>query len=461
MLHRELIRSIEEGNQLVSRQDEVRAELARNPRSIVILDDDPTGTQTVHNVPVITHWSKEALENELLRSPVFFILTNSRSLQEQSAIDLARKIGERLRELATIHQKDILVISRSDSTLRGHYPTEVDALIDGLGWKNTKVILSPAFLEGGRYTFKNIHYVKEGNAFVPAGETPFAKDNTFGYRSSDLEQWIMEKSMGNLDKEGIQSISLALLRENTVAQVIAFLENPKASHFVVNATSKNDLEQLALACLRAKGCFLYRTAASFVNAITGIAHRELLTKYEVLEGQNPGGALVVIGSYVPITSAQLNFLKNHSSAFFYEVDVSKVMDTSRFTQEIDQLIEKIDRKIKFNSDVVVYTSREVVKGATKSESLEIVNKVSNGLITIVQQLQHRPKYILAKGGITSSDVATKGLSVQRAEILGQVCKGVPVWRLGQEAKFPGLPYVVFPGNVGEPDTLHGLMELLN
>jgi uncharacterized protein YgbK (DUF1537 family) len=70
------------------------------------------------------------------------------------------------------------------------------------------------------------------------------------------------------------------------------------------------------------------------------------------------------------------------------------------------------------------------------------------LISIVRGLQVRPRFLIAKGGITSSDVATRGLGVRRALVRGQILPGVPVWRLGAEARFPGLDYVVFPGNVG-------------
>ena len=140
MLNDKIIASIEEGQSLSHLRTYVLSELEKHPRSIVILDDDPTGTQTVHDIPVITQWTEEVLEKELLGSPVFFILTNSRSLQAKEADALGKLIGRRLADLAKKQGKSLLIISRSDSTLRGHYPNEVDALADGLGWQNVKQV---------------------------------------------------------------------------------------------------------------------------------------------------------------------------------------------------------------------------------------------------------------------------------------------------------------------------------
>ncbi|MGB3151509.1 MAG: four-carbon acid sugar kinase family protein, partial [Maribacter sp.] len=129
----EILNSIKEGNRLKGYQKEIQQHLSKNPRSIVILDDDPTGTQTVQNIPVVTKWSEAVLEKELVESPIFFILTNSRSLQKEEAKVLAFTIGQRLQKIALKYHKNLLLISRSDSTLRGHYPSEVDALSIGLG----------------------------------------------------------------------------------------------------------------------------------------------------------------------------------------------------------------------------------------------------------------------------------------------------------------------------------------
>ncbi|MUH38207.1 hypothetical protein D9O36_20355 [Zobellia amurskyensis] len=460
MPHPALLKSIKEGEGLLGLETEIREELAKNPKSIVVLDDDPTGTQTVHDVPVITEWTEEILENELLASPIFFILTNSRSLQVDEADALGELIGLRLQKLANKHQKKLLVISRSDSTLRGHYPNEVDALAKGMGLNKIKHILAPAFFEGGRYTYDDVHYVKEGNEFVPAAKTPFAQDNTFGYSTSNLKDWIVEKSEGRVNKSQIASVSVQTLRNTSSEEIKSIIEQPETTHIIANATCYADLQAMALAILKSDGTLVFRTAASFVNAISGIAVKSCLIKDEILKNPSSNGALVVIGSYVPKTTAQLAYLKERSNAFFLELDVTHISNIEVFCNELVQLVQKANDYLKTGEDVVVFTSRKVIKGATKKESLEIVNRVSNALISIVKKVRVRPKYILAKGGITSSDVATKGLNVRRANVMGQVLKGVPVWQLGNEAKFPGMPYIVFPGNVGDETALHELISLL-
>lgn len=460
MVHTALLQSIEEGNRLLGREAEIRAALAKNPKSIVILDDDPTGTQTVYDVPVITEWTEEMLEKELLTSPVFFILTNSRSLYAEAADALGRLIGKRLKKLADKHQKKLIVISRSDSTLRGHYPIEVNALATGLQIEKAKQLLIPAFFEGGRYTYNDIHYLKEGDKFIPAAETPFAKDNTFGYEASNLRDWIIEKSEGKATPDHIASVSVQMLRNQSPEAIKSILEQPETTHIVVNATSYSDIQVLALAVLQNTNSFIFRTAASFINAISGIVLRPCLNKNEILGKTSKNGALVVVGSYVPKTTAQLEHVKENYNAVFLELDVSNVLNPNLFSKELTSLVSEIDHHIGIGEDIVLFTSRTVIKGSTKNESLEIVNRVSDGLISIIKQIKNRPKYLVAKGGITSSDVATKGLGVRRANILGQVLKGVPVWQLGNEAKFPGLSYIVFPGNVGGNSALYELITLL-
>nr|WP_299337602.1 four-carbon acid sugar kinase family protein [Allomuricauda sp.] len=440
-------------------QEEILQSLKERPRTLVILDDDPTGTQTVHNIPVVTKWSEEILEKEITESRVFFILTNSRSLQRGNANALAKLIGGRLKKVSEKVGKELLVISRSDSTLRGHYPNEVEALEEVLELKNPIHVIAPAFFEGGRYTFGDVHYVKEGNQFIPCGETPFAQDNTFGYTSSNLRDWIVEKYGNRLSEESFASYSVSSLRNNQEG-LRQKLESIQTTHLVVNAVSYHDLQQAALICLNTDRPILLRTAASFVNAIGGIVPKDCLKTSEVITKNNTNGALFIVGSYVPKTTEQLNHLKENSNAYFLELDANLVLNDSSFDRHLEGLLENLEHKISEGMDVVMHTSRTVVKGNSKEESLDLVNKVSEGLVTIIKDLKTRPKYIVAKGGITSSDVATKGLKVKKAMVLGQVLKGIPVWRLQHESKFPGLPYIVFPGNVGEKGSLTKLKKQL-
>jgi uncharacterized protein YgbK (DUF1537 family) len=218
---------------------------------------------------------------------------------------------------------------------------------------------------------------------------------------------------------------------------------------------------MALACLSYRQPYILRTAASFVNAIGGIEPIACLEKNQLLNATVENtGALFVVGSYVPKTTEQLNHLMNHSKATFLELNTNDVLKDEKFEEQLTQLSETINNELEAKKDVVLYTSRKVEKGATKSDSLAIVNKVSKGVLSLVQRLNIRPKYILAKGGITSSDIATKALNVKRAIISGQVIKGVPVWKLGEESKFPNLSYIVFPGNVGDEGSLTEILKKL-
>ena len=87
-------------------------------------------------------------------------------------------------------------------------------------------------------------------------------------------------------------------------------------------------------------------------------------------------------------------------------------------------------------------------------------KISDGVQRLVADLKVTPAFVVAKGGITSSDVGTKALKVQKANVLGQIKPGIPVWQTGDESKFPLTPYVIFPGNVGEISTLKEAAEVL-
>lgn len=457
----EIEQYINEGKQLKGYNTEICAYLVENPMCIVILDDDPTGTQTVYDVPVVTEWSVEVLEEEVEKSPVFFILTNSRSLQEDVAVDLAILIGERLQNIAKKHQKKIVVISRSDSTLRGHYPAEVDALANGLGTPQAIQVFIPAFFEGGRYTVADIHYVKEGEKYIPASETPFAKDGTFGYSSSNLKAYISEKRNHTIQPDDILSISLERLRNTDSKNLSLLLKENKQKHIIVNAVSNADLEAFALAALQSGESYIYRTAASFVNAITGISPKAVLEKDIILKNQKNTGALIVIGSYVPKTTAQLTYLKEHFKATFLELKVADLLFDAQNTQLVNSLASTIDASIKNNETVVFYTSREVQTGTSKEENLRIVNKVSQTLTATVKALSTPPTYILAKGGITSSDIVVKALGTKKALVLGQALAGVPVWELDAQSKFPGIPYIVFPGNVGDESALYQLINRLS
>jgi len=443
--------------------DDLVSVASRNSKKIlVVLDDDPTGTQTVHDIEVLTEWPVEALVEQFLKLPTcFFILTNSRSMTADKAMLLVQTICRNLEAAA----KNVLgvsytVVLRGDSTLRGHFPEEADAAVSVLGEMDAWIIC-PFFLQGGRYTINDIHYVADSDRLIPAGETEFAKDAAFGYKSSNLRQWVEEKTRGRVSEKRVSTISINLLRKqgpNAVCQHLCSLE--KGSVCIVNAASEKDMAVFASGMIQAelKGKkFLCRTAASFVSARIGIKPKPPICPNDLGLKRALTGGLIVVGSYVPKTTKQVDELRSQCGQSLRVIEVSVEMVSMKSTEDRDQEISRVvelgNAYIQSRKDSLVVTSRQLITGRTPEESLEINYKVSSALVEIVRRIDSKPRYIIAKGGITSSDIATKALEARRAKVMGQALAGVPLWQLGPESRFPGVPYIVFPGNVGDNSAL--------
>ena len=443
----------------------IQREVTQAGSTIVILDDDPTGTQTITDLPVLTHWSVAALEEELNRQyPAFFILTNSRSMPENEACALAQEIGENLYLAAKRTKNRVIPVSRSDSTLRGHFPAEVDAMAAAMKTSALPYLVVPFFLEGGRYTINDIHYVQEGSRFIPAAHTAFANDAAFGFCQSDLKLWIEEKTGGRIPADQVNSISIDDIRLSGPKKVTALLEKiPAGAACIVNLASYGDMEVFVAGLLEAEKSgkeFLFRTAASFVRTRTGQHHKiRLLSRHQLLTDSHYGG-LFIIGSYIEKTGRQVKALLEQTDIQGVEIDVGALLSPSSRPREISRVISVATAYLKQGEDVAMYTSRKLITGGDAVSSLNIGQTVSDSIIEMVKAIEIQPRYLVAKGGITSSDVATEGLGVKRAMVLGQPLPGVPAWKLGPESKYPGMSYVVFPGNVGEDDALVQLKNKL-
>lgn len=435
----------------------IQHENTQNPKSIVVLDDDPTGTQTVYNVPVVTDWALSTMVDEFERkTPLFYVLTNSRSLPKGQAVDLARQAGANILEASRRTGRAFEVISRSDSTLRGHFPAEVEALMEVLEMERAVWLIIPFFEEGGRYTINDIHYVKEAQKLVPAGQTPFAKDAVFGYIHSDLKRWVEEKTGGRFPAASVQSLSLEEIRKEGPEHIAVKLVGCESGSIcIVNAADYRDLEVVTLGLLQAQRqgqCFLFRTAASYVRVRAGLRGRPVLILNEMnCKGGSSG--LVIVGSHVPRSTEQLDHVLQHAKVQSVELDVETILSASDRDELIRKAVGLVENALSQGKDVVVYTSRKLITGDDDESSLFIGGQVSHALVELVQSMRARPGYILAKGGITSSDIATQALKIARAQVLGQILPGVPVWRAGPESKFPDMPYIVFPGNVGGRDAI--------
>lgn len=249
----------------VTSRADIRTALKNTPDIplLVVLDDDPTGTQTCHDVAVLCVWDVPTLIDQVKETPSgggFFILTNSRALHPPAAAALVAEICRNVKEACATAGKPFEIVLRGDSTLRGHFPEEPRAVDDTLGESHAWVLL-PFFLQGGRYTINDVHYVAEGDKLVPAGETPFARDATFGYHSSDLKDWVVEKSQGAITKDRVVSLSLEVIRNGgpeDVLKILLALE--KGSVLVVNAAAEEDIDVVVLALLT--GMTLQHTSES-------------------------------------------------------------------------------------------------------------------------------------------------------------------------------------------------------
>jgi uncharacterized protein YgbK (DUF1537 family) len=441
--------------------DEIRAAVASSGARVVVLDDDPTGTQTVHGVPVLTRWQTELLADELAAPhQALYLLTNSRALPPSEAEALNATIGRNLADAARRAGVRLAVVSRSDSTLRGHFPGEVAALAGALGYGDAPWLLAPFFEEGGRYTVGDVHYVADGDLLVPAGATEFARDATFGYHASNLRAWVEEKTGGRVRADDVESLSIEEIRAGGPARVAErLLALAPGAVCVVNAAARRDLEVVALGALEAEARgrrFLYRTAASFVALRAGIAPRPPLAADE-MGLPDAGGALVVVGSYVPRSSRQLAELLALPRVTPVELEVGALLDDARREGAIGGAAREVEAALLRGEDAVLHTSRALITGVDGASSLAIGARVSAGLVETVRAVGARPRYLIAKGGITSSDIATEALGARRALVLGQALAGVPVWQLGAESRWPGMAYVVFPGNVGGPGALADLV----
>jgi uncharacterized protein YgbK (DUF1537 family) len=441
----------------------IQALVKESGTKIVVLDDDPTGNQTVHDVPVLTEWSPASLRTVLAEpGAVVYVLTNSRSVTLPQAQAMNREIATNLRAASDAAGRDFVVVSRSDSTLRGHYPGEVEALVEGLGQTFDGTLIIPFFLEGGRLTIHDTHYVIEGDWLTPAAETEYARDTTFGYQNSDLRAWVSEKHQGKIKPQDVATIPLADLRTGGPDAVAATLSRVNSGQVcVVNAATYRDMEVFVTGLLRVEAAgqrFVYRTAASFVRVRGGIAPRNLLTAADLVTSKSKNGGLIVVGSYVKKSTLQVEAAQSLPGITSLEVSVENLLDANSHDDEIRRVAGMADESLSAGRDALVYTSRRLITGVNQVSSLQIGQVVSTALVTIVESLSEVPAWLIAKGGITSSDIATKGLRIKRAEVLGQALPGIPIWRTGQESRWPGLVYVVFPGNVGGPNALAEMIQ---
>jgi uncharacterized protein YgbK (DUF1537 family) len=447
----------------------IRALRAKGHLLLGVLDDDPTGSQAVHDVQVVTVIDESAYGAAFEGAAgTCFVLTNTRSLDEPDAVALNERVARGLLAAGDRVGGRVRFISRSDSTLRGHVMAEVGALqavqrsVTGRGFDG--VLLAPAFLEAGRVTAGDIHWARVSGELVPVGDTEFARDATFGYSASDLRDFIVERSGAGVRPDDVVSLSLADIRLGGPERIAELLSGVHDGQWVVvNATEYSDLDIVAYGVLLAEQAgrsLAFRTGPSFVRSLAGMGPKAPLRGSELFGPGRAGHGLVVVGSHVGQTSRQVAALRARGGVTEVELDVPTLLDG---TDVVGAAAGRVATALA-GSDVVLYTSRTLVRGKDRDDSLAIARTVSAALSQVVHDsLAARPAWVVAKGGITSHDVAVRGLGIRRAEVAGQLFPGViSVFQpLDAAPEALGMPYVVFAGNVGDDGTLADVVAILN
>jgi uncharacterized protein YgbK (DUF1537 family) len=424
---------------------------------IIVLDDDPTGSQTVHSCLLLTRWDVETLQMGLRdSSPIFFVLTNTRALPPQEANEVMREVCHNLKQaIALEHVDDFLVVSRSDSTLRGHYPIETDAIAEELGPFDGH-FLTPAFFEGGRVTRDSVHYLRVNGVETPVHETEFAKDSVFGYSHSYLPEYVAEKTQGKIAAAAVERFLLADIRSGTLDRLLTLHDNQCVA---VDAETQADLNQFASDVLQAASQgkkFLFRSAASLLTALAALPPQPIAAEDMGQYSRHHKPGAVLVGSHVKKTTQQLERLLQAAGTAGIEIDVRHLLDESSEQRDrlLSQTLDQIHRSYHEGKTPVIYTSREELTFPNVQTRLQFGAAVSELLMDVVRGLPAEIGFLISKGGITSNDVLSRGLALTFARLLGQILPGVSMVRTpADHPQFPDLPVVLFPGNVGDADGL--------
>ena len=462
--------------------DEIRAS-----RRLVVLDDDPTGTQCIADLPILTRWAVPDLQWALQQQTTgFFVLTNTRSLSEADAAERNQQIVRALAEASHV-EGDVpyVIASRSDSTLRGYFPLETDVISEELATLDIPVdgvVICPAYVEPGRLTVNSVHWMRTDAGMIPVAQGEFAKDASFGYHNSDLRDWVEEKTGGRISRSAVGTVTLADIRQggpDHVQEILGGLVDGQP--VVIDAADYADLQVVVLALIRAEAAgksFVYRIAPSFVRPRSGqqatppidaarLTEIVAQANSERPEDNRPSvrHGLIVVGSHVGLTTRQLAHLRATGHILELELNVPTLLEPSTRDRHVTEVATEAARLLCDNpsdGDVVIGTSRTLITGADATDSLDIARTVSAALVGMVQQVIKlvRPAFVLAKGGITSSDTATEGLGIRRAWSRGNMLPGiVSLWE-PVAGPAQGIPYIVFAGNVGDDHALADVVTTL-
>jgi len=427
---------------------------------IIVIDDDPTGSQTVHSCLLLTRWDVETLLGALQdESPLLFILSNTRGMDAARAAAVTRDICVNLKHaLDELNRQgraiNPIVVSRSDSTLRGHYPVETDIIAEQLGPFDAHFMV-PAFFEAGRFTRNSIHYLVVDGKPVPVHETEFARDSVFGFSTAYLPDYVEEKTAGRIKAMQVERFLLDDVRSDCRNRLRALADNVCC---VVDGETQADLNHFAEQLQEMAGegkRFLFRSAASLLTALAKLPAQPVSAEDMAVYVRERKPGVILIGSHVAKTTAQLAYLREHTDVVAVCVDVEQlnVGDTLEWSEHAarfaDTILAQIDTAHARGKTVAIYTSREELQFPSQRERLAFGERLSAFLMDLVRRLPESIGFLISKGGITSNDVLSAGLKLKQSRVLGQILTGCSVIRCPSDHdRYPHLPVVIFPGNVG-------------
>jgi uncharacterized protein YgbK (DUF1537 family) len=415
----------------------------------VVLDDDPTGVQTLAGIQVLLAWGEGDVLAALDDRPSVHLVTNARAL----APDRARTVTASAARTALADAPDAIVVLRGDSTLRGHLLEEVEAVASVITpGRVPPLLLVPALPSAGRVTVAGLHLIERDGRFIPLHETEYATDGVFSYRSARLLEWAEERSAGLFPAGDGRELHLDDLRAGGPAAVVGALEELEAAGrpavLAPDAVADADLEVVAEGYRRAAEAgtvALVRCAPAFVGVLAGTTATDLVPAPGARDGM-----LVVCGSYLPATTAQLRVLVGERPGSLVEVDPA-VLASPNPESEVGRAASAAAERIRGGRLAVVSTSRLRPVG---TETLDAGERIAAGIAAVAGAIEPRPSVVVAKGGITSCVTLRDGLGVAAAEVVGPVLPGVSRWRAGD------LDYLVVPGNVGDDRLLADIVALV-
>jgi uncharacterized protein YgbK (DUF1537 family) len=424
---------------------------------IIVLDDDPTGSQTVHSCLLLTRWDADTLREAILdESPLFFVLTNTRGMAAGPAAAITREVCHNLKlVLAELRKegRDInpVMVSRSDSTLRGHYPVETDVIAEELGPFDAHFLV-PAFFEGGRITRDSTHYLVVNGKETPVHETEFARDSVFAYRHSYLPDYVEEKTAGKIRAARVERFLLSDVRGDCLPRLLKLHGNACC---VVDAEKQDDLNRFAAQLLAAAGQgkrFLFRSAASLLTALARLPAQPVAARdmARYVRAGRPGA--VIVGSHVKKTTLQLEQLLKMPGIAPIEVDVEQLQNSREAL--LAGVVRQCEQAHAAGDTPVVFTSRLEKAFPDQAARLAFGEMVSAFLMDVVRNLPRTLGFLISKGGITSNDVLSSGLALRTSRVAGQILPGCSVVRCpADHPRYPDLPVIIFPGNVGDEQAL--------